>query len=88
MKPSPGQVHHVTAADRGQTLAAFLRARLGGASWGRVQKMIRSRHVMIHGNICTDTARRLKDAGGLPAHGNVTTNWDLSRAEDPNPEYR
>ena len=34
------------------------------------------------------TARRLKDAGGLPAHGNVTTNWDLSRAEDPNPEYR
>lgn len=34
------------------------------------------------------TARRLKDAGGLPAHGNVTTNWDLSRAEDPNSEYR
>jgi 23S rRNA pseudouridine1911/1915/1917 synthase len=60
MKPSTGTVHHVTAADRGQTLAAFLRAKLG-ASWGRVQKMVRSRHVMIHGNICTDAARRLKD---------------------------
>ena len=34
------------------------------------------------------TARRLKDAGGIPAHGNVATNWDLSRTEDPNPEYR
>jgi 23S rRNA pseudouridine1911/1915/1917 synthase len=60
MKPSTGTVHHVTATDRGQTLAAFLRAKLG-ASWGRVQKMVRSRHVMIHGNICTDAARRLKD---------------------------
>ena len=33
-------------------------------------------------------ARRLKDAGGIPAHGNVTSNWDLSDAEHPNPEYR
>jgi 23S rRNA pseudouridine1911/1915/1917 synthase len=61
MKPAPRTVHHVTAADRGQTLAAFLRAKLGNASWGRVQKMVRSRHVMIHGNICTDVARRLKE---------------------------
>jgi multimeric flavodoxin WrbA len=34
------------------------------------------------------TARRLKDAGGLPAHGNITTNWDLSKPDHPNPEYR
>jgi multimeric flavodoxin WrbA len=33
-------------------------------------------------------ARALKDAGGIPAHGNVTTNWDLSNPEHPNPEYR
>ena len=33
-------------------------------------------------------ARRLKDAGGIPAHGNVTTNWDLTKADHPNPEYR
>ena len=70
MKPDTGSVHHVAAADRGQTLAAFLRARLGGpagggpatqASWSRVQKLVRSRRVMIHGNICTDAARRLKE---------------------------
>jgi multimeric flavodoxin WrbA len=33
-------------------------------------------------------ARRTKDAGGLPAHGNVTSNWDLSNPDHPNPEYR
>jgi 23S rRNA pseudouridine1911/1915/1917 synthase len=79
MKPSPGQVHHVTAADRGQTLAAFLRARLGGASWGSVQKMIRSRHVMIHGNICTDTARRLKD-------GEVVKLLEAAASAPPKPD--
>jgi 23S rRNA pseudouridine1911/1915/1917 synthase len=61
MKQHPGQAHHVTAADRGQTLAAFLRPRLGGASWSRVQKLVRSRHVLVHGNVCTDAARRLKE---------------------------
>jgi hypothetical protein len=34
------------------------------------------------------TARRLKDADGIPAHGNVTTNLDLSDADHPSPEYR
>ena len=34
------------------------------------------------------TARRLKDSGGIPAYGNVTFNWDLSRTDDPNPEHR
>lgn len=34
------------------------------------------------------TARRLKDAGGLPAFGNVATEWDLSDPDNPNPEYR
>ncbi len=34
------------------------------------------------------TARRTKDAGGVPAHGNVATNWDLSDPDHPNPEYR
>jgi hypothetical protein len=30
----------------------------------------------------------LKDAGGLPAHGNLIADWDLSNPEHPNPEYR
>jgi multimeric flavodoxin WrbA len=33
-------------------------------------------------------ARMLKDAGGIPAHGNAATEWDLSDTEHPNPEYR
>ncbi len=33
-------------------------------------------------------ARRLKDGGGIPAQGNLTTKWDLSNGTHPNPEYR
>jgi 23S rRNA pseudouridine1911/1915/1917 synthase len=61
MKQHPGTAYHVTGGDRGQTLAAFLRGRLGGASWSRVQKLVRGRQVLVHGNLCTDVARRLKE---------------------------
>jgi multimeric flavodoxin WrbA len=33
-------------------------------------------------------ARMLKDAGGIPAYGNDTRDWNLSDREHPNPEYR
>jgi multimeric flavodoxin WrbA len=33
-------------------------------------------------------ARMLKDAGGIPAFGNDSRQWDLSDPEHPNPEYR
>ena len=34
-------------------------------------------------------ARMLKDAGGIPAHGNQRTLWDAGcRSDYPNPEYR
>ncbi len=33
-------------------------------------------------------ARMLKDAGGIPAYGNSTHDWDLAHPEHPNPEYR
>ena len=33
-------------------------------------------------------ARMLKDAGGIPAYGNSTRDWDLSHPDHPNPEYR
>jgi multimeric flavodoxin WrbA len=32
-------------------------------------------------------ARQLKDAGGIPAYGNIATEWDLSHPNHPNPEY-
>ncbi len=61
-KPSPtGTVLHVSGGDAGQTLSAFLKARLADASWSRVQKLVRSRHVLVHGNVATDAARRLKE---------------------------
>jgi multimeric flavodoxin WrbA len=33
-------------------------------------------------------ARLLKDAGGIPAYGNSTRDWDLNDPRNPNPEYR
>jgi 23S rRNA pseudouridine1911/1915/1917 synthase len=60
MPQHSGSVHHVTPADIGATLAAFLRRQMGGVSWSRVQRLVRSRHVLIHGNTCTDVGRRLK----------------------------
>lgn len=33
-------------------------------------------------------ARMLRDAGGIPAYGNSTHDWDLSQPAHPNPEYR
>ena len=34
------------------------------------------------------TARMIKDVGGIPTYGNITTNWDLTDPDHPNPEYR
>lgn len=33
-------------------------------------------------------ARLLKDGGGIPAYGNLSSQWDLSNPQHPNPEYR
>src|SRR3954451_12214490 len=33
-------------------------------------------------------ARLLKDAGGIPAYGNDTREWNLEQPQHPNPEYR
>jgi 23S rRNA pseudouridine1911/1915/1917 synthase len=78
MKQQPGTVLHVTADSAGQTLAAFLRAELGGASWSRVQKLIHGRHVLVHGNLATDIARRLKE-------GEVVKVLEASAPKPPGP---
>ena len=74
--PTPGTVLHVGASDAGQTLAAFLRRRLGGASWSRVQRLVRGRHVLVHGNVSTDAARRLVE-------GEVVKVLDAAAAPPP-----
>lgn len=54
------QTFHITAEETGKTLAAVLRARMDGTPWSAVQRLVRSRHIMIDGNLSCDEARRLK----------------------------
>jgi 23S rRNA pseudouridine1911/1915/1917 synthase len=49
----------VTAAEAGQTLAAFLRAHMSGQTWTQVRRLIMRRRVKIRGELCMDAARRL-----------------------------
>lgn len=73
-----GRVFHVSEATAGRTLAAFLREQQG-ASWAAAEKLIRGRRVTIHGNLCTDAARRLKA-------GDVVKLLDLAVASPPGPQ--
>jgi 23S rRNA pseudouridine1911/1915/1917 synthase len=51
----------VTAAEAGQTLAAFLRAHLSGQTWTQIRRLILRRRVKIGGDLCMDAARRLAE---------------------------
>jgi 23S rRNA pseudouridine1911/1915/1917 synthase len=44
-----------------KTLAAFLRAHLPGQSWNQVRRLIETRRVRLHGDLCLDPARRVHD---------------------------
>ncbi len=61
MKEKSEPVFHVTPEQAGQTLAALMRRWRGNASWGEVRRWIRTRRVMVNGNLCLDEARRLKE---------------------------
>jgi 23S rRNA pseudouridine1911/1915/1917 synthase len=54
------QKFHVAPSADGQTLAAWLRRCLVDRAWSQVDRLIRGRHVTIHGNLCVDSARRLR----------------------------
>ncbi len=56
-----GQLFHVAPDQTNQTLAAALRQWFPGTSWAQVRKLVEGRRVTIHGNICLDSARRLKE---------------------------
>ncbi|MCS6977639.1 MAG: RluA family pseudouridine synthase [Gemmatales bacterium] len=58
-------VHHVTAQQANQTVAALLRTLMPGQSWSQVRNLIAVRRVMINGNLCLDPARRLKEGDVL-----------------------
>src|SRR5262245_26638901 len=50
----------VPEAEAHATLAAVLRVRLPGASWGQVRALIAARRATVLGELCLDPARRLK----------------------------
>lgn len=54
------EVLHAGAANANATVASFLRAQLPGRSWSDVRRLLKSRQVMIDGNLCLDGSRRLR----------------------------
>jgi 23S rRNA pseudouridine1911/1915/1917 synthase len=54
------QTFTVAPDQAGQTVAAFLRARLPGQSWNAVRRLIDTRRVRVLGELCLDPARRLR----------------------------
>jgi len=76
MKPRPRTTLHVAATDRNATLAAFLRRRLGDASWSHAQQLVRGRRITVNGNVCVDPARRLRE-------GEVVKVLDTAAAKPP-----
>ncbi len=49
----------VSSEQAGATLAALLRGRDAGLSWSQAQQLVRSRRVLVNGNLCLDAGRRL-----------------------------
>ncbi len=54
------KIYHVIPDEADRTLASLLRQRLADKPWSEVRRLIRSRHVLINGNLCMDAGRRLK----------------------------
>lgn len=60
MVPTQSENFHLRTADADRTLTAVLRDRLPGKSWSEVRRLIRSRQIMVDGNLCLDAGRRLR----------------------------
>ncbi|MGW8255854.1 MAG: RluA family pseudouridine synthase [Thermoguttaceae bacterium] len=54
------KIFRVPPRQVGQTIGAALREWLPGESWSQVRKLLKSRRVMLNGNLCVDDGRRLK----------------------------
>ncbi len=53
-------VFRVLPQQEDQTVAASLRQWLPEKSWGQIRRLLKSRQIMINGNLCVDAGRRLK----------------------------
>lgn len=59
--PEQEKTYRVRDDEAKLTLAAAVRKWQGGnIPWSRAERLIRTRHVLINGNLCVDAARRLK----------------------------
>ncbi len=54
------QIFRVLPELENATVAAALRRWMPNKSWGEIRQLMRSRHVMVSGNLCVDAGRRLK----------------------------
>jgi 23S rRNA pseudouridine1911/1915/1917 synthase len=57
----PSQSYHVTTAQEGITIAAWLRTHLSDRSWTQVRRVVETRRVRVGGDLCLDPARRLHE---------------------------
>lgn len=60
MNESASPIFRVLPRQVNQTIAAALREWMTGQSWSQIQRLLKSRRVMVNGNICVDPARRLQ----------------------------
>ncbi|MDZ4818376.1 MAG: RluA family pseudouridine synthase [Planctomycetota bacterium] len=59
MPPTKEPIFHVAEEQAKKTIAAALRVWLADQSWSQIRQLLRSRRVMVDGNICVDEGRRL-----------------------------
>ncbi len=70
-QPNPHEkIFRVLPRQAEQTVAAALRQWLPGKSWSEIRRLLKSRRIMLNGNLCTDAGRRLRltDVVKLLAH--------------------
>ncbi len=65
MHSTPAQSFPIQADEAGQTLAAVLRHHLPGQSWNQVRRLVETRRVRLNGELCLDSARRLKEGDAV-----------------------
>ena len=65
------------------------RGRAASPGWGGPENDFTNRNTTFLTWNLMHLARMLKDAGGIPAHGNQRSQWDAGcRFDFPNPEHR
>ena len=60
MNTPSGPIFHVLPRQVDQTVAAALRGWLPDKSWSEIRRLLKSRRVMVSGNLCTEAGHRLR----------------------------